>query len=113
MGARASAICKDLCSTKVEKRSHSRYPWDSAFKSAGRRLTTGRKSIAGALLEFRDAYRGQPAREIVGASRAAAGQIDTMRSAISIVERRCATMILAIGRDRTATLMVRSLSSSR
>src|ERR1700730_479117 len=42
-----------------------------------------------------------------------AGQIGTMRSAISRVERRCATMTREIGRRRIALLIARSFSSSR
>ena len=51
----------------------------------------------------------QPAR----LAAAAAGQIGTMRSAISSVERRCATMTREIVTRRMASLIARSLSSSR
>jgi hypothetical protein len=44
---------------------------------------------------------------------AAAGQIGTTRSAVSIVERRWATMIREIGSARIAVFMTRSFSSSR
>ena len=44
---------------------------------------------------------------------AAAGQIGTTRSAMSIVERRWATMMREIGSDSDRALMARSFSSSR
>jgi hypothetical protein len=51
----------------------------------------------------------QPVRLVV----ATAGQIGTIRSAMSSVERRCATITREIGRRRMASLIARSFSSSR
>jgi hypothetical protein len=53
--------------------------------------------------------RLQPAR----LAAAAAGQIGTMRSAMSSVQRRCTTITREIVRRRRASLIARSLSSSR